>query len=297
MKPPDAPTSTLSCEPGQAWPLGASPMTLRGQVGVNFAVASRHAERLEVCLYDAQGALETARFALPVCSNGIWHGFVAGLGAGQLYGLRAHGPYQPLRGQRFNPAKLLIDPFARALVGDTQHLSLERDYLEPVAEHGTVLDALADPVDNAPRIPKARVLDLAAELLAGAAITPGPQVPLARTVLYEAHVKGLTQRHPDVPPALRGRYAGLVSAPLLAHYRRLGITTLCLLPVQLFLTEAHLLKKGLRNYWGYNTLGYFIPEPRYASGQYTDERAEFRYMVDQLHRQGSRPIERVVEPP
>ncbi|MEO8118369.1 MAG: glycogen debranching protein GlgX [Rhodoferax sp.] len=286
MSPPDVPTSTVSCESGQAWPMGASPMTLQGQAGVNFAVFSRHAERMEVCLYDAQGARETARFSLPVCSNGIWHGFVAGLGAGQLYGLRAHGPYQPLRGQRFNPAKLLIDPFARALAGDTQHLSRERDYLGPVAEHATVLDALADPVDNASRMPKARVLDLAAELQAGAAITPGPQVPLARTVLYEAHVKGLTQRHPEVPPALRGRYAGLVSAPLLAHYQRLGITTLCLLPVQLFLTEAHLLKKGLRNYWGYNTLGYFIPEPGYASGQYPDERTEFRYMVDQLHRQG-----------
>jgi glycogen operon protein len=276
----------ISLEPGQAWPLGASCTTLQGRQGVNFAVYSRHAERIEVCLFDAQGTLETARFSLAVCSSGVWHGFVAGLRAGQLYGLRAHGPYQPSRGQRFNPAKLLIDPFARALVGDTQHLSLERDYLGQPGEHATVLEALADPVDNAPRIPKARVLDLAAELQAGAAISPGPQVPLARTVLYEAHVKGLTQRHPDVPVALRGCYAGLASAPLLAHYQRLGITTLCLLPVQLFITEAHLLKKGLRNYWGYNTLAYFIPEPSYASGQYPDERAEFRHMVDQLHRHG-----------
>ncbi|MDO8250807.1 MAG: glycogen debranching protein GlgX [Rhodoferax sp.] len=286
MNPAGAPASALSCEPGQAWPMGASAMTLQGHKGVNFAVYSRHAERMDVCLYDAQGARETARFSLPVCSNGVWHGFVAGLGVGQLYGLRAHGPYQPSRGQRFNPAKLLIDPFARALVGDTQHLSLERDYLGQPAEHATVLDALPDPVDNAPRIPKARVLDLAAELQAGAAIAPGPPLPLARTVLYEVHVKGLTQRHPDVPVALRGRYAGLASAPMLAHYQRLGITTLCLLPVQLFITEAHLLKKGLRNYWGYNTLGYFVPEPGYASGQYLDERSEFRHMVDQLHRHG-----------
>ena len=253
---------------------------------MNFAVYSRHAERIEVCLYDAPGTLETARISLPTCTDGVWHGFVAGLGAGQLYGLRAHGRYQPAHGQRFNPAKLLIDPFARALAGDAQRLSLEFDYLGQAATGSTVLDALADPADNAARIPKARVLNLVAELQAGAAIAPRPQVALARTVLYEAHVKGLTQRHPDVPPALRGRYAGLASAPMLAHYARLGITTLCLLPVQMFITEAHLLKKGLRNYWGYNTLGYFIPEPGYASGQFADERAEFRHMVDQLHRHG-----------
>lgn len=286
MNPQDAPTAAVPCEPGQAWPMGASCVTRQGHEGVNFAVCSCHAERVEVCLFDAQGVLEIARVSLPACTNGVWHGFVAGLGVGQLYGLRAHGPYQPAHGHRFNPAKLLLDPFARAIVGDTQHLSLERDYLGSPADGATVLDALADPVDNAARIPKARILNLEAELQAGAAIAPGPRVPPAHTVLYEAHVKGLTQRHPDVPLALRGRYAGLASAPMLAHYRRLGITTLCLLPVQLHITEAHLLKKGLRNYWGYNTLGYFIPEPGYASGQYADDRAEFRYMVDQLHRHG-----------
>jgi glycogen operon protein len=261
-------------------------MTWQGCTGVNFAVYSRHAERIEVCLYDAQGALETARVVLQTCTNGVWHGFVAGLGAGQLYGLRAHGPYQPARGLRFNPAKLLIDPFARALVGDTRHLSLEFDYVGHPNLHDSMLDALPDPGNNAARIPKARVLNLATELQAGAAMAPGPQVPLARTVLYEAHVKGLTQRHPDVPVALRGTYAGLVSTPLLAHYQRLGITTLCLLPVHLHITEAHLLKRGLRNYWGYNTLSYFIPEPGYACGHYPDDRAEFRHMVNQLHRHG-----------
>jgi glycogen debranching enzyme GlgX len=280
------PPTQVACELGQAWPMGATCMRWQEQEGVNFAVYSRHAERIEVCLYDAAGERETARIALPVCSDGVWHGFVAGLGAGQLYGLRAHGPYQPVWGQRFNPAKLLLDPFARAVVGATQHLSLERDYLGQPADHATVLDALPDPADNAARMLKAQVLDLAAELQAGAAIAPRPQVPLTHIVLYEAHVKGLTQRHPEVPLALRGRYAGLVSAPLLAHYQRLGITTLCLLPVQLHITEVHLLRRGLRNYWGYNTLGYFIPEPGYASGQFADERAEFRHMVDQLHRHG-----------
>jgi glycogen operon protein len=266
--------------------MGASCLTLQGQDGVNFAVYSRHAERIDVCLYDAQGVEEVARFALPQCTHSVWHGFVPGLRAGQLYGLRAHGPYQSARGQRFNPARLLIDPFARALVGDTRLLSLERDYLGPVDVHVAMLDAEPDPQDNAARMPKSQVVDGHAELLAGAALTPGPHVPLARTVLYEAHVKGLTQRHPTVPEARRGSYAGLVSAPLLAHYQRLGITTLCLLPVQQSITEAHLLKKGLTNYWGYNTLGYFIPEPRYASGQFPDVRTEFRYMVEQLHQHG-----------
>nr|WP_296698345.1 glycogen debranching protein GlgX [Rhodoferax sp.] len=288
MNPANPSTPRLSCEPGQPWPMGASCVTLAGSQGVNFAVYSRHAERLEVCLYDARGEGEIARFTLPVCTNGIWHGFVAGLAEGQLYGLRAHGPYQPEQGHRFNPAKLLIDPFARDLVGSTVGLAMERGYRPP--EDGAVptlaLDALPDPGDNAARIPKARVLDLEAQLQAGAAMTPRPQRPAAHMVLYEAHVKGLTQRHPEVPEALRGSYAGLVSEPMLAHYRRLGITTLCLLPVHLHISEAHLLQKGLSNYWGYNTLGFFIPEPSYASGQYRDVRTEFRYMVDQLHRHG-----------
>lgn len=286
MSPAGAGLPAALCEPGQPWPLGASCVTVQGRCGVNFAVHGLHAERVELCLFDAGGTRETARLALPTCTNGVWHGFVPGLEAGQLYGLRAHGPYQPERGHRFNPAKLLIDPFARALVGATQHLSLEFDYLPPPGPPSAVLHALPDPHDNAARMPKAQVLDLAAELQAGAAITPRPDVPLRKTVLYEVHVKGLTQRHPAVPAAWRGRYAGVASAPMLAHYQRLGITTLCLLPVQLAVTEAHLLKKGLRNYWGYNTLGYFIPEPSYASGEFVNDRAEFRHMVDQLHQQG-----------
>jgi glycogen debranching enzyme len=271
---------------GQPWPSGASCAVQRGIPGLNFAVHSRYAERIEVCLYDALGLAETERFALPAFSNGIWHGFVAGLGVGQLYGLRAFGPYQPIRGHRFNPAKLLMDPFARALYGGTQRLSLEFGFQTVAPTTSLAQPESRDDSDNAARIPKAQVLDITAELLAGAAITPGPRVAPAQTVLYEAHVKGLTQAHPDVPLLLRGRYAGLVSAPMLAHYARLGITTLCLLPVHLHIAEAHLLRRGLPNYWGYNTLNYFMPEPGYASGQYPNDRAEFRHMVDQLHRQG-----------
>jgi glycogen operon protein len=258
-----------TCETGQTWPMGASCLHWGGRVGVNFSVFSRHASAISVCLFEASGQHETARISLKNGGNGLWHGFVAGLGAGQLYGLRADGPDAPEQGHRFNSKKLLLDPFARAIQGETHNLSLE-----------------LDPHDNAARMPKARVLDLHCEVRAGAELAPGPEVPLAQTVLYEAHVKGLTQLHPDVPANLRGTYAGLASPPMLAHYQRLGITTLCLLPVHLFITESHLLKKGLHNYWGYNTLGYFIPDPRYASGQFSDDRAEFRHMVDQLHLHG-----------
>jgi glycogen operon protein len=280
------PAPAVPCSSGQPWPLGASLMTQPGGAGVNFAVVAEHAERVEVCLFDEQGLQETARVALPDQTGGVWHGFVLGLTCGQLYGLRAHGPYAPERGQRFNPAKLLIDPFARALAGDLALLSLERDYLGDPAPNDQVLHAQPDPEDNAARVPKARVLDWAKELRAGAAVAPRPQVAPERTVLYEAHVKGLTQQHPGVPPASRGRFAGLASPAMLAHYQRLGITTLCLLPVQLHITELHLLDKGLRNYWGYNTLGYFMPMPAYASGAFPDERTEFRWMVDQLHKNG-----------
>lgn len=266
--------------------MGARCTTVEGERGVNFAVYSLHAQKIEVCLYDACAAVETARFTLPCHTNGVWHGFVPGLSAGQLYGLRAHGPYDPARGQRFNPAKLLLDPYARAIHGAVDLLSNERDYLGEPAPDATVLDAPADPTDNAARMPKAQVLDWDAELQAGAAITPGPKIALECTVLYEAHVKGLTEQHTGVDAALRGSYAGVASAPMLEHYKRLGITTLSLLPVQAHITEAHLLKKGLRNYWGYNTLGFFVPHGAYTSGQCADVRAEFRHMVDKLHQSG-----------
>ena len=282
----DRPAPTVTCEIGQPWPMGARCMTTSSRAGVNFAVYALNASAVEVCLYDDSGMQESARFALPQCSNGIWHGFVPGLTAGQLYGLRAHGPYHPATGQRFNPAKLLIDPFARALVGGDETLSLETDFMEIDATASTELPSLPDPKDNAQRIPKARVLDWEQEWQAGANITRGPRTSLTHTVLYEAHVKGLTQRHLGVPQALRGSYAGLVAPAMLDHYQRLGITTLSLLPMQRHITEAHLLKKGLHNYWGYNTLGYFVPHADYASGVYPNERTEFRHMVDRLHRNG-----------
>jgi glycogen operon protein len=256
-------------------------MTCDAKAGVNLAVFSRHATAVYCCLFDEHGQHETRRITLPAHTNGVWHGFVPGLKTGQLYGLRAEGPFQPAEGHCFNPSKLLIDPYARELVGDKRQLSLES---------GSVINDAgqeeADPLDNSHRIPKARVIDLAQELLAGANVTPGPSVAAGKTVLYEAHVKGLTRLHPDVPEHLRGTYAGLASAPMLAHFQRLGITTLCLLPVQLHIDERHLLALGLTNYWGYNTLGFFMPEPSYGSSVNASVRDEFRNMVDQLHHHG-----------
>jgi glycogen operon protein len=269
------------CLRGLPWPLGATPMTWQGQPGVNLAVFSRHASAVYWCLFDAAGGEE--RVALPQCTDNVWHGFLPGLAVGQLYGLRADGPWQPAAGHRFNIAKLLIDPYARELAGRTADLSNEISWTR-----GDSGQEQPDATDNAARIPKARVIDLARELAAGAAIAPGPHIAPEHTLIYEAHVKGLTRLHAGVEEAARGTYAALASAPLLAHYEKLGITTLCLLPVQHHIDEKHLLDAGLTNYWGYNTLGYFIPEPRYAAAGANAEAArdEFRAMVDQLHRHG-----------
>jgi glycogen debranching enzyme len=268
------------CLRGQPWPLGATRMTWQGHEGVNLAVFSRHAKAVYWCLFDSAAREETMRLALPECTDGVWHGFLPGLPVGQLYGLRASGPYQPADGHRFNAAKLLIDPYARELSGGVSDLSNEVAWIVDASGYEQ-----PDPYDNAARVPKARIVDLERELAAGASIAPGPRIAPEQTVLYEAHVKGLTRLHPDVPDDLRGTYAGLASAPMLAHYKKLGITTLCLLPVQHHIDEKHLLDLGLTNYWGYNTLAYFVPEPAYAAAAKPQAtRDEFRAMVDQLHR-------------
>jgi glycogen operon protein len=270
------------CLRGQPWPLGATPMTSQGQQGVNLAVFSRHATAVHWCLFDAVTGEETQRLLLPECTDGVWHGFLPGLPVGQRYGLRASGPYQPAAGHRFNAAKLVIDPYARELSGGVIDLSNEVAWTLDASGHEQ-----PDPHDNAVRIPKARVVDLERELAAGAAIAPGPRIAPEHTILCEAHVKGLTRLNPGVPDGLRGTYAGLASEAMLAHYKKLGITTLCLLPVQHHIDEKHLLDLGLTNYWGYNTLAFFVPEPGYAAASAPQAvREEFRAMVDQLHRNG-----------
>lgn len=247
-------------EPGRPWPMGASVR----DGGVNVAVYSQRAQAVELCLFDTAGTRELQRLRLPGRTHDVFHGFVPGAGAGLVYGLRAHGPWQPERGHRFDARKLLLDPWARDIVGRfewrTEHV-----------EHG---------LDNTAHALKARVVD---ERGAPGADTR-PHVPVDDTVIYELHVRGFTRLHPGVPEPLRGSYAGLASEAAVSHLRRLGVTTLCLLPVHRHLDERRLVERGLVNYWGYNTLGYFCPEPRYAAGD--DARAEFGAMVQTLHAAG-----------
>ncbi len=252
--------------------------------GVNFAVFSDHAERIELCLFDGAGddAREVRRHALHGPHDGVFQGFLPGARPGLVYGLRAHGRYAPHEGHRFNPHKLLLDPWAREIVGQhrwrPEHHGYDPD--DPEATHSFNAD------DNAAWALKARV----AAPAAGPA--PGwfnaPRVPVAEMVLYELHVRGFTMQHPGIPPALRGTYAGLAHPAAIEHFRALGVTTLSLLPVFYALDEPALAARGQVNHWGYNTLGFFCPNPRYAVRP--DDPAavadEFRRMVDTLHRHG-----------
>ncbi len=257
---------------GRPWPLGA---TVDGD-GVNFAVFSAHASQLDLCLFDAAGQLEVERLPLPGRSGDIWHGRLPGAGPGLVYGLRAHGPWRPDRGHRFNANKLLLDPWAREIVTPPggfdwrgPHFGADREFPQQIDTH-----------DNAAGAHKARVV---AEHFDWQDDRP-PATPLVDTVLYEMHVRGFTKRMPGVPEAERGTYAGLASDAAIAHLQRLGVTAVSLLPVQQVLDEARLREHGLVNYWGYNTLGFFCPDPRYAAGPAV--RDEFRQMVRRLHQAG-----------
>ncbi len=259
--------------PGRPWPMGAT--VVAG--GVNVAVFAPNATRLELCVYDDDGANERFRLPLPARTGGVWHGHLPGAGAGLVYGLRAHGPWAPHDGHRFNPAKLLLDPWAREIVGTFRWDDRQRG-------HASCDPARPDPRDNGDIACKARVVgDDSYDWRGDAA----PAVPWADTVVYELHVRGFTRRHPGVPKAERGSFAGLASAAAIAHFRRLGVTTLELLPVQQFIDEERLVRLGLSNYWGYNTLGFFCPHPRYGSrGGGRALRDEFRDMVRRLHAAG-----------
>jgi glycogen operon protein len=256
-------------EAGSPQPLGAS----LGARGVNFAVFSAHAERVELCLFDAEGR-ETARLPLPSRTGDIWHGLLPKQfgGAGTLYGYRVHGPYQPFEGHRYNPAKLLIDPCAAALVGELNwHPSLNG------AAPGS--DWVPDDNDSAPHVPKCRVADPRFDWGKGRA----PNVPWRDTIIYELHVKGFTQRHPGVPERLRGKYLGLAEPVVIDYLKKLGVTTIELMPVQAFASEEFLVRKGLGNYWGYNPIAWFAPDARYAV---EDPVVEFKTMVRALHEAG-----------
>jgi glycogen debranching enzyme GlgX len=275
---PPLPAAQLTA--GRPWPLGA---TWDGR-GVNFAVVSAHAKSLDLCLFDGEGRHELSRTPLPGRSHDVWHGYLEGAGPGLLYGYRAHGAWRPERGQRFNAHKLLLDPYAREIAGRfewrAEHFGADPNH----AHHH-------DPRDNGAFALKARVVDNAFDWEGDA----HPHTPLADTVLYELHVKGFTKLHSQVPEALRGSYAGLAHDAAIEHLKRLGVTAVSLLPVQQHLDEQRLVRMGLANYWGYNTLGFFCAEPRLASGTGgLSPRDEFRAMVKRLHRAGIEVILDVV---
>ncbi|WP_426749536.1 glycogen debranching protein GlgX [Myxococcus sp. Y35] len=263
--------------PGKPYPLGA---TFDGH-GVNFAVFSEHAKKVEICLYDAADpAKETRRFPLLETTHQVWHGYVPGLQAGTLYGLRVHGPYEPKKGLRFNPHKLLVDPYARAIHGKV-------DYQAPIYAYtpGAKEEDLAfDTRDDAAAVPKGVVLGPDTFDWEGDA---PPNVPWHDTLIYEVHVKGFTKLHPRVPEALRGTYAGLAHPASIEHLKKVGVTAVELLPIQHIVDEPFLIQREKVNYWGYNTLGYFAPDARYSgSGSLGGQVDEFKQMVKQLHRAG-----------
>ncbi len=297
-----APAAVLAVSAGSPWPLGASVDGTRA----NFALFSSVASRVELCLFDPQTGNERGRIDLPACTDGIWHAAIDPLELPVAYGYRVHGP-QPasasfpverrttsrggsaslpeatpgarttgwitapadaiIAGQRCNPAKLLLDPYARALSGTfrwaDEHLEGPHAASDNAAYMVRGLLRETPPFDWGEDRP--------------------PRTPMAETVIYEAHAKGLTERHPEVDEGLRGTYAGLASAPMIGHLKRLGVTALSLLPVQYAIDEYHLARRGRVNYWGYNTLGFFTPNPRYAAG---DPDLEFRAMVRSLHAAG-----------
>jgi glycogen operon protein len=276
--------TTMRIWPGNPYPLGA---TWDG-AGVNFALFSQHATKVELCLFDGPDATtDTERIALPEYTDMVWHGYLPDVRPNQYYGYRVHGPNQPEAGQRFNPHKVLLDPNAKAI----GRMVRWDDSMFAYKVGDAAADLSFDERDNAAFAPLGVVID--------PAFTWGddrrPRVPWHKTVIYELHVKGFTNLHPEVPEELRGTYAGLASEAALRHLVRLGVTTVELLPVHHHVNDRHLAEKGLSNYWGYNTLGFFAPDLRYASVKAPEEVVrEFKMMVRALHAAGLEVILDVV---
>jgi len=266
---------------GRSWPLGAH---WDGH-GVNFAVFSASAQAIELCVYDERGEHELARAPLPARTGDIWHGRIDGAGPGLVYGWRALGPWRPDKGHRHNPNKLLLDPYAREIVG--RYVWREEQFAADRA-HPRQMDAR----DNAAYALKARVVHDTYDWGDDRA----PETPWADTVIYEMHVRGYSKQNPAVPEALRGTYAGLAHAASIAHLKRLGITAVNLLPVHYHIDEERLVGIGLTNYWGYNTIGFFCPDPHLSStpDDPAATRTEFRSMVRALHEAGIEVILDVV---
>ncbi|WMY11181.1 glycogen debranching protein GlgX [Paraburkholderia phenoliruptrix] len=265
--------------PGSPYPLGAS----WDGLGVNFAVFSANAQKIELCLFDPTGRKEIKRFPLPECTDEIWHGYLPNAHPGTAYGFRAHGPYQPQQGQRFNPHKLLLDPYARKLVGQFRW----SDALFGYRVHSNRADLSIDRRDSAPAMPKCVVIDEAFDW----SHDKRPNVPWGETVIYETHVRGASMLRADLRQHERGTFAALASPEFIEHLLKLGVTAVELLPVHAFLNDRFLVERGLRNYWGYNTAAFFAPEPSYLSTHRLDE---MRIAVRQLHAAGIEVILDVV---
>ena len=265
--------------PGVPYPLGA---TWDGE-GVNFALFSEAAEKVELCLFDASGRRETHRVAVREQTDQVWHCYLPEARPGLLYGYRVHGPYDPAKGLRFNRHKLLLDPYAKQIHNGLKWHDSHFGYR--VGHRNQ--DLSYDRRDSAPGMLKGIVVDPAFTWGADKA----PRTPWHRTIIYEVHVKGFTFQHPEVAGGLRGTYAALATAPVIDFLTRLGITAVELMPVHAFIDDRHLIERGLRNYWGYNSIGYFAPEPRYCA---TEDINEFKTMVKTLHSAGIEVILDVV---
>jgi glycogen operon protein len=268
---------------GHPYPLGA---TWDGS-GTNFAIFSEHATKVELCLFDSmRSKRETLRIPLPEQTDMVWHGYIPELHPGQLYGYRVHGPYDPEAGHRFNPHKVLLDPYAKAIGRPTKWSDAMFSYrIGDEAE-----DLSYDERDSAAFVPLAAVVD---PHFNWGSDRP-PRIPWHHTVLYELHVKGYTIRHPEVPEKLRGTYAGLATEPVIRHLKNLGVTAVELLPIHHHVDDRHLVERGLVNYWGYNTLAFFAPDIRYSSRRGAGVIREFKLMVKALHAAGIEVILDVV---
>jgi isoamylase len=268
--------------PGSPFPLGA---TWNGE-GVNFAVYSENATAVDLCLFDSKTNKEK-RIRIKEVDNHIWHVFVPTIKPGQLYGYRVYGPYEPQNGHRFNPNKLLIDPYAKALSGRVEWNNAIFGYEMGSAEE----DLSFNEEDSAPYIPKSVVINPAFDWESDKA----PKIPYHQSIIYEAHVKGLTQLHPDIPEEIRGTYLGIADPVTIQYLKDLGITAIELMPVHHFVNDGFLRAKGLTNYWGYNTIGFFAPDIKYSnSGNFGGQVNEFKTMVKQLHKAGIEVILDVV---
>ena len=265
--------------PGRAYPRGAH---WDGE-GVNFSLFSQHADKVELCLFDASGRHERQRIVLRERTDAVWHCYLPEARPGLAYGYRVHGPYQPEAGHRFNPHKLLVDPYAKDLIGQLRW----SDALYGYTIGSKRADLSFDRRDSAPLMPKGRVLEPAFTW----SDDRRPAVPWQDMVIYELHVRGFTMTHPDVPERLRGTYAALCCGPVVDYLKHLGVTTVELLPVHSYLNDRHLAEKGMQNYWGYNTLGFFAPEMRYCASRKVKE---FKTMVKTLHSAGIEVILDVV---